>query len=390
LADLYVYFYRQGLALARPRGVLTFISSNKFFRAGYGQALRTYLRDNARLKTVIDFGDLPIFEATTYPCVLVAGNRHPGDGEATAQALNVQSMTTLERLADAVQREGWPQPQRSLRRDGWVLERPEVLALMEKLRSSGTLLGEYVGGRFYRGIVTGLNKAFVIDQATRDRLVAEDPRSAEIIKPWLRGRDVRRWRVEWAGLHVIFTRRGIHIDRYRAVKSYLSQFKDRLAPGVPGGRKPGNYEWYEIQDTIDYYAEFEKPKVIVPAIVRSASYAFDTEGFYSNDKTTIIPTNDLYLVGLLNSKVLEFVMHSISAARRGGYFEYKPMYLEQLPIPDATPTQRAAIESLVRKLLDAEGQGPQVAEWERVLNGLVYEVYGLTEEEIAIVEGRNH
>jgi hypothetical protein len=91
--------------------------------------------------------------------------------------------------------------------------------------------------------------------------------------------------------------------------------------------------------------------------VRSASYAFDSEGFYSNDKTTIIPTNGLYLVGLLNSKALEFVMHSISAARRGGYFEYKPMYLEQLPIPDATPTQRAAIKSLVRKLLDAGARG---------------------------------
>ncbi|RLC55599.1 MAG: hypothetical protein DRI80_17435, partial [Chloroflexota bacterium] len=103
VADLYVYFYRQGLALARPGGVLTFISSNKFFRAGYGKALRTYLRDNACLKTVIDFGDLPIFEATTYPCVLVAANRRPGDGEATAQVLNVHSMATLEHLADAVQ-----------------------------------------------------------------------------------------------------------------------------------------------------------------------------------------------------------------------------------------------------------------------------------------------
>jgi len=92
VADLYVYFYRQGLALARPGGVLTFISSNKFFRAGYGKPLRTYLRDNAWLKTVIDFGDLPIFEATTYPCVLVASNRRPGDGEATVQALNVRSM----------------------------------------------------------------------------------------------------------------------------------------------------------------------------------------------------------------------------------------------------------------------------------------------------------
>jgi adenine-specific DNA-methyltransferase len=387
VADLYVYFYRRGLALTRPKGVLTFISSNKFFRAGYGKALRTYLRDNTWLKTVIDFGDLPIFEATTYPCVLVTANRRPGDGEAVAQALNVCSMATLEYLADAVQRDGWPQPQRSLRRDGWALARPEVLALVEKLRHSGTLLGKYVGGRFYRGIVTGLNKAFVIDQATRDQLVAKDPRSAEIIKSWLRGRDVKRWQVDWAGLYLIWTYQGIAIRKYPAVLEYLSRFQDRLAKRWEPSR--GQCEWYELRPC-DYYAEFEKPKIIIPAITQTASYAFDTGSFYSNDKTTIIPTDDLYLLGLLNSKVLDFVMHSISAARRGGYFEYKPMYLEQLPIPDATPIQRAAIEALVRKLLDAKGQGPQVAEWERELNEVVYEGYGLTEGEIGVVEGLNH
>lgn len=153
------------MALTRVGGVLTFISSNTFFCVGSGRALCTYLRDNTRLKTVIDFGDLPIFEATTYSCVLVAG---------------------------AVQREGWPQPQRSLRRDGWALGRPQVLALAEELRRSGIPLVKYVDWRFYRGITTGLNKAFVIDQATRDRLIAEGPRSAEIIKTWIKGHDIDR------------------------------------------------------------------------------------------------------------------------------------------------------------------------------------------------------
>ena len=194
MADLYVYFYRQGLALSQPRGVLTFISSNKFFRAGYGKPLRTYLQDNTWLKAVIDFGDLPIFEATTYPCVLVAANRPPGDDQVTMQALNVHSMATLERLADAVRREGWPQPQRDLRRDGWALERPEVRALLEKLHLSGMSLGEHVEGRFYRGIVTGYNRAFVIDQSTRDHIVATDPYSADVIKPWVRGRNIQRWK----------------------------------------------------------------------------------------------------------------------------------------------------------------------------------------------------
>ena len=390
VADLFVYFYRQGLALARPKGVLTFISSNKFFRAGYGKALRTYLRDNTWLKTVIDFGDLPIFEATTYPCVLVTANRRPGDGEATTQALNVQSMATLEHLADAVQREGWPQPQRSLHPDGWALERPKVLALIEKLRRSGTPLGEYVGGRFYRGVTTGLNKAFVIDKPTRDQLIAEDPRSAEIIRPWIRGRDIDRWRVDWAELYLIFTRRGIDIGRYPAVRHYLAQFKKRLMPGVPGGRKPGNYEWYEVQDTTDYYAEFEKPKIVYPDIAKEPEFAYDATGAYGGNTMYILPTDELYLLGVLNSSVVEFFYNQISSTIRGDYLRFIATYMEQVPIPDATPVQRAAIETLVRKLLDAEGQGPQVAEWERELNAVVYELYGLTGEEIGVVEGLDH
>jgi type I restriction-modification system DNA methylase subunit len=387
VADLYVYFYRRGLALIRPKGVLTFISSNKFFRAGYGEALRTYLRDNTRLKTVIDFGDLPIFEATTYPCVLVASNRRPGDGEARAQALNVRSMATLEYLADAVQRDGWPQPQQSLHPDGWALERPEVLALLEKLRRSGTPLGEYIGGRFYRGVTTGLNEAFVIDQATRDRLIAEDPRSAEIIKPWIRGRDIDRWRVDWPGLYLLWTYQGIEIKEYQAIREYLSRFREKLTKRWEPSR--GQCEWYELRPC-DFYAEFEKPKIVYPDIAKEPEFAYDTTGAYGGNTMYILPTDELYLLGILNSSAVEFFYTQISSTIRGDYLRFIATYMEQVPIPDATPAQRAAIEALVRKLLDAKGQGPQVAEWEWELNALVYEVYELTEGEIGVVEGLDH
>ncbi len=387
VADLYVYLYRQGLALARPKGVLTFISSNKFFRAGYGEALRTYLRDNTWLKTLIDFGDLPIFEATTYPCVLVTANRRPGDGETRMQALNVSSMATLERLADAVQRDGWPQPQRSLHPDGWALERPEVLTLLEKLRRSGTPLGEYIGGRFYRGVTTGLNEAFVIDQATRDRLIAEDPRSAEIIKPWIRGRDIDRWRVDWAGLYLLWTYQGIEIKEHQAILEYLSAFREELAKRWEPSR--GQCEWYELRPC-DFYAEFDRPKIVYPDIAKEPEFAYDATGAYGGNTMYILPTDELYLLGILNSSVVEFFYTQISSTIRGDYLRFIATYMEQVPIPDVTPAQRAAIEALVRKLLDAKGQGPQAAEWERELNALVYGLYGLTEEEIGVVEGLDH
>jgi len=403
VADLYVYFYRRGLALTRPKGVLTFISSNKFFRAGYGEALRTYLRDNTWLKTVIDFGDLPIFEATTYPCVLVVSNR-PGEGEAKMQALNVSSMATLEYLADAVQRDGWPQPQRSLHPDGWALERPEVLALVEKLRRSGTPLVAYMGEQFYIGVKTALNEAYVIDQATRDRLISEDPRSAEVIKPWMRGRNVKRWRVEWDREYLVAiqnsgdrdaqnpwanakteaeARKTFHTT-YPAIYEHLAQYE----AGLRKRQDQGKF-WWELR-ACAYYDAFQQPKIVWPDIARRCEFAIDESGLYPDMTLFVIPTSDRFLLGVLNSSITEWFMQHTSSSIQQGFLRFKRIYLSPIPIPPATPAQRAAIEALVRKLLDAKGQGPQVAEWERELNEVVYEVYGLTEGEIVVVEGLNH
>jgi len=174
--------------------------------------------------------------------------------------------------------------------------------------------------------------------------------------------------------------------------------------GEWSGRKPGTYQWFEIQDTIAYYTEFQRPKIIIPAIVKKASYTFDESGFYSNDKTTIIPANDMYLLGLLNSWLLDFVLHSVASTKQGGYFEYKPMYVRQLPIRTINFTDSAdkaghdKIVKLVEQMLDlnkqlVEVKDPQtktvlqrqIETTDRQIDHLVYELYGLTEDEIKIV-----
>jgi len=125
-----------------------------------------------------------------------------------------------------------------------------------------------VGGRFYYGIKTGFNEAFVVDRATRDQLIAEHPSSAELLKPFLRGRDVKRWRVEPQDLWLIFTRHGVEIERYPAILRHLSQYKAELMPGVAGGRKPGSYKWYEIQDNVAYWHELVAPEDAVELPVK--------------------------------------------------------------------------------------------------------------------------
>jgi len=310
-ADLYAYFIEKGVSLVRENGHFGFIVSNKWMRANYGEPLRRWLKGQA-IDQIIDFGDLPVFsQATTYPCILLISKKKP---ENAFIAVNVESLK-FANLDEYVKENSFTIKQNELHDKGWSLADKSVLSLLEKIHAVGVPLGEYIKGKIYRGVLTGLNEAFVIDEETKKRLIAKDKKSAELIKPFLRGRDIKRYIHSQSDMFLIFTRRGVNISRYPAISHHLEKYKTQLMPkprnwkaGKWPGRKPGAYKWYEIQDTIDYYEEFDKPKIIVPAIVQKASYLYDEDGFLSNDKTTIISTNDKYLLGLLNSKVPDYIM----------------------------------------------------------------------------------
>jgi adenine-specific DNA-methyltransferase len=385
-ADLYVYFYERALQILHDGGVLAFISSNKFFRSDYGQKLRGLLARQT-LHRIIDFGDAPVFTAIAYPTIVILSKTPPADPQI--RVLNWRPGPPVEQFPEVFRTQSFQLPQHELRPDGWRLESPAVLRLLDKLRAAGKPLGKYVNGRLYYGIKTGLNEAFVVDRATRDRLIAEHESSAEVLKPFLRGRDVKRWRVEPQDLWLIFTRRGIDIKKYPAIYEHLLPFKKRLMPGAPGGRKPGSYEWYEIQDSIAYWQEFEQPKIVIPAIERTVSYAPDLQGHYSNDKTTICVSDQInYLLALLNSSTLWWFIRATAATKQGGFYEFKPMYVGQLPIPSASRADQAALEALVDRILAAKRANPlaDVSAWEREIDERVYRLYGLTPEEIKIVE----
>lgn len=275
-------------------------------------------------------------------------------------------------------------PLSALKEEGWTLERPEILALMEKLRRAGKPLAEYVQGRFYRGILTGLNEAFVIDEATKVKLIAEDPASAELIKPWLRGRDIKKWKVEWAGLHILYIPWHFEINRYPAVFKYLAQFQEQLENRNASER--GRYEWYALQRyAADYYQEFDKPKITWGNLATEPKFAFDDSGSYVSAPANIIPTNDLCLLAILNSPISKWWISLQAAVRSGGFLEYKPMYVGEIPIPEVTAAQKAPIIERVRKIIAAP-DSPDVPKLEAEIDQMVYKLYGLTEDEIALVE----
>ncbi|HZH29915.1 MAG TPA: TaqI-like C-terminal specificity domain-containing protein [Pyrinomonadaceae bacterium] len=411
VADLFVYFFERGLSLLKEDGVFGIIVGNKWLRANYGEPLRRWLKGQ-HIDAIIDFGDLAVFQqATTYPCIIFLQNGKPNDVFSVAQIKTLNFET--QSLAHYVQKHSYNVSQTGLDNAGWSLTDEFSQALLDKLRSASLTLNKHVNAQIYYGIKTGFNEAFVIDAAKREELIIEDPQSADLIKPFLVGRDIKRYLQPSSDKFVLFTRRGVNIEQYPAIKKHLLDFKEQLTPKPKGwkgqewkGRKPGSYQWYEIQDTVDYYTEFENTKILWPGIsAEVTAFALDEQGYYGNDNTQLIITQDRYLLGLLNSRLLRFVLTSICDKVQGGFYRLKISYIEQLPIrtinfSDAADRARHdRMVSLVEAMLGAKrqlaGAGTEAernlyerkcAAIDAQIDALVYELYALTPQEIALVE----
>ncbi|GAA4355998.1 hypothetical protein GCM10023185_19370 [Hymenobacter saemangeumensis] len=400
-ADLYVYFYDRALQALRPGGVLCFITSNKFYRAGYGNKLRALLTKSTTLLSLIDFGDAPVFDAIAYPTILLTQKAKPVANH-TVKTLVWEPGPAVEQFPALFAEKSFYLPQQTLTADGWQFEEATTRNLLTKMRNAGKLLGDYVNGRYYRGILTGLNEAFVLDNEARRDLIKSDKRSSELIKPYLRGRDVKRWRVNDTGLWLItipssenakHTWSGKTIEiaeqvfakEYPAIATHLKAFRHQLM----ARSDQGNYYW-ELR-SCGYWNAFEQHKIIIPAITKGASYALDSTGFISNDKTSIcVADNPMYLLGLLNSRLLEWQIEQTAATKQGGFLEFKPMYVTQLPIAQAPKKQEQEIEKLVATILAAKAANSDAntVRMEQQIDEIVFELYGLTEEEKNLVSGK--
>jgi adenine-specific DNA-methyltransferase len=384
-ADLYVYFYERGIQLLRSSGVFTFITSNKWMRSGYGAKLRAYLKNNTRIRRLIDFGDAEIFDAISYPCIVVL-QKGSSDKDTEFAALNWDQEWKVDDLTRHLANDMFPMRQCDLAPDAWRMELMAKLKLLERIKAVGVPLDQHVGRQLYRGITTGLNKAFVVDRETRDQLLADHPSSKEVLKPFLRGRDIQRWHTQFDEQYLIFTRQGIDIKRYPAIERYLKRFKDELDP-QPGswnvdedgqwrGRKPGSYKWYEIQDNIAYWQQFEGPKIVSTKVSIRPTFALELDGCYLGNTSYFFPAErGEYLLAILNSNVGEYCARKIFVEKQNGWYEVQPETLKTFPIPNATNEQRELIEFLAKAVIQLLGEGPAAAYFERLLNGMVYELF---------------
>ncbi len=339
--DLYAYFLERGVGFLKEGGRLGFITSSTFFRTGSGEKLRTFLCDNAGIEAVIDFGDTQIFEGvTTYPAILTLHKGKTSDG-GTLSFLKIGD--DLPKDLDAAFTTGaTAMPRARLGKGAWQFEDDRLARLRDKIVKGKKTLGEVYGAPLY-GIKTGLNEAFIVDQQTRDRLVKEDRKSAKLLKPFLRGENIKRWRVEPEGLFLINIPRGkIHIDEYPAIRDWLKPFKKELE------KRATKQEWFELQQAqLAYQKYFDAWKIVYPDMSQGAKFAIDTSGSYCGNTVYFIASDDLWLVAVLNSKVAWSHLFGEAEALRGGKWRLRMFSddIATIPIPPIESKERGQLQN---------------------------------------------
>lgn len=436
VADLYVYFFERYTELLKDGGEFGIIVANKWLRANYGEPLRRWLKRLAIIE-IVDFGDLPVFQsATTYPCVIRV-SKQEAKTNFTVTAVNTLDFSQTS-LPEYIAGNQFVVNQNELEDRGWSLTEETSQNLLNKLRSKGIPLGEYVNGKIYRGVLTGLNEAFVIDAETKVRLIAEDARSTELIKPFLAGRDIKRFESPKAEKFLILMPKGwtrkMMRGRNEKEVSYLEQSSQTITVILPSllpqqqawnwlnenysaiakHLKPFNeaaekrYDkgefWWELR-ACDYYDEFEKPKLIYPNICKQPEFVFEESSNYTNQKCFIISVEDKYLLAILNSSISFFLFRLLLPKLRGDFYEPSYVYFKTFPIRtiDFTNAQEKAahdkVVDLVEKMLDAKkslaaaqtDKDKQFYErycdsLDKQIDALVYNLYDLSSDEIRIVE----
>ncbi len=341
--DLYGYFYELGVRLLKSGGRLGYISSSTFFKTGSGDKLRHYLLTNAWIRALVDFGDIQVFEGvTTYPAIVVLERASIPDPAAPVRFLALGD-TMPENLSAAFAQAGSSMPQDRLGRDGWRLEDDRAARLRDKLTQGHSTLKEVYGSPLY-GIKTGLNEAFVVDRATRDRLIAADPKSAELLKPFLEGKDLKKWRIEPQELWLIYIpKNAIDIDNYAAIKAHLLPFRDKLE------KRATQQAWFELQQAqAAYIPAFEAAKIFYPDMSQGSKFSLDEQNFYVGNTAYFIPKSDWFLLGLLNSSIIWHLLVGKADALRGGEWRLRLFAenIETLPAPTANDAQGGKIAHL--------------------------------------------
>ncbi|MCQ2768683.1 class I SAM-dependent DNA methyltransferase [Helicobacter pylori] len=410
-SDIYTYFFALALNLLKEKGFSAFITSNKYARAKYGTKLREWLLKKTTLVSYMELNALKkVFESAAVDTSIISFIKQPPLKESDFKYYEPteNDKENLKNTPSLLMR------QNALSTESFIFANTTLLDLRDKIEQSGTPLKDW-GIQINYGIKTGCNEAFIIPTEKRDEILkncddaqkdergmSERERTKELIKPILRGKDIKRYSYEWADLWVIatFPSLKLDIDDYPSLKTYLSQFRPRIdQSGEKGCRKKTSNQWFETQDNIAYHGDFEKEKIVYGEIVQEPRFYLDNGecelgGFYAEATSFILTGEHLrYLLGMLHSKLITFAFKTFYAGGGLGEsgYRYKKAFIERLPIPKITEKNQELAQKITdctERILKSKEKDPKAntQELEKEIDALVYQLYNLTDEEIKIIE----
>ncbi|HEG5396609.1 TPA: class I SAM-dependent DNA methyltransferase [Campylobacter coli] len=404
-SDIYTYFYELGFNILKSNGVLSFITSNKYTRAGYGEALREFLLKNVSILDYIDLNGIKVFDSATVDTSILSFEKLKSkDSSFRYLALDNENLKACGYSIDLC-KDFKELSQKSLSKENFTFSDESANSLKAKIERIGTPLKEWQGLNIYRGILTGYNEAFIISTEKRNEILenckdeAEKERTAKLIRKMLRGRDIKRYSYEWAGLWVINTHNGyknqngekikaINIENYPSLKKHFDKFYPQLEKRTDKGLTP-----YNLRNCA-YIEEFEKEKIGWQRITQEPSFILERECILLDSMAFMVANskNELkYLLGFLNSSLIFYYFKNIGHLYSDKGFLLSNQYVEKFPIPKInSKNQKIADEliNLVDEILKAKEQdkNTNTQELENKINSLVYKLYNLTEDEIKIIE----
>jgi len=385
-ADIYCFFYERSIDMLRDCGALTFITSNKFQRAGYGEPLRRLLVAQS-IQTLIDFCELPVFAAATDPMIVVL-TKAPPNPQHQIEVLVVKAQSEIFHLPNILALRSSNYAPTDLTEQSWTLQGTVGVNLLKKLRSRGTELSKVVGGAIMAGIKTGFNKAFWLTETEALAYKHQCPIAFKsFVKPLLLGDDARRWKSKLTHTHIIYTPRGTNEADLGELGQHLKQWKERLE------RRALDQKWFELQQAqLRYSNTYQRPKIVYPDIALEPRFAMDLDGRYPDMTAFSIPSGDWALLAMLNSSAAWYFLSRTAAvlgdADDRGRVRCKTQYVSHIPIPPATPTDKARLSQLAEACAAAaqRGDDASLAVHEAEIDEIVYRLFDLTPDEIALIE----
>ncbi|WP_121275902.1 class I SAM-dependent DNA methyltransferase [Helicobacter pylori] len=403
-SDIYTYFFALALNLLKEKGFNAFITSNKYARAKYGAKLRELLLKKTTLVSYMELNALKVFESATVDTSIIHFIKQPPLKESVFKYYE----PTENDKDDLKNTPSLLMKQNALQTESFIFANTTLLDLRDKMENIGTPLKDW-GIQIYRGILTGCNEAFIIPTEKRDEILkncddaqkdekgmSERERTIELIKPILRGKDIKRYSYEWADLWVINTHNGytsafkskippIDIEKYPAIKAHLDSHHDAITTRSDQGDTP-----YNLRNCA-YLEDFEKEKIVWAEMTDEPRFIYDNKGFLTNQTCYFIARDDKYLFAILNSKVIYFFMRQIASNLGEGAFRWIKQFIERLPIPQiTTKNQELAhkITDCAEQILQSKAKDPKANTQglEKEIDALVYQLYNLTDEEIKTIE----